>query len=52
MAHAAAGSVRVRSAQRVLGDLLVRHGFDDLGSVMNMYEVFSTIKMKSVMAGE
>jgi hypothetical protein len=51
--HAGLLVVRHRAAEFFLGDLLVRHRLDDLrGPVMNMYEVFCTIRMKSVIAGE
>jgi len=44
--------VRGCPAELIFGDVLVGHGLDDVGTGDEMYEVLSTMRMKSVMAGE
>jgi len=45
------GRVGRRAAEFLERDVLAGHGFDHLGTLMNMFEVPFAMMMKSVMAG-
>jgi hypothetical protein len=52
VAVAGLGVVGARAAEVLHRDVLAGHRLDDVGPVMNMFEVPSTMIVKSVTAGE